>query len=96
MWYILKYKKPIKATIEEYSKWISKNPKQKVVKQELINDSKVSTVFLGLDHGWENNVPILWETMIFGGKEDMYQDRYTSYKEALVGHEKAVNLVKNK
>ena len=95
MWYILKYKKPIKATIEEYSKWISKNPKQKVVKQELINDSKVSTVFLGLDHSWENNVPILWETMIFGGKEDMYQDRYTSYKEALVGHEKAVNLVKN-
>ena len=96
MWYILKYKKPIKATIEEYSKWISKNPKQKVVKQELINDSKVSTIFLGLDHSWENNVPILWETMIFGGKEDMYQDRYTSYKEALVGHEKAVNLVKNK
>ena len=95
MWYILKYKKPIKATIEEYSKWISKNPKQKVVKQELINDSEVSTVFLGLDHSWENNVPILWETMIFGGKEDMYQDRYTSYKEALVGHEKAVNLVKN-
>ncbi len=95
MWYILKYKKPIKATIEEYSKWISKNPKQKVVKQELINDSKVSIVFLGLDHSWENNVPILWETMIFGGKEDMYQDRYTSYKKALVGHEKAVNLVKN-
>lgn len=95
MWYILKYKKPIKATIEEYSKWISKNPKQKVVKQELIKDSKVSTVFLGLDHSWESDTPVLWETMIFGGKEDMYQDRYTSYKDAVIGHKKAVNLVKN-
>lgn len=95
MWYILKYKKPIKATIEEYSKWINKNPKQKVVKQELINDCKISTVFLGLDHSWESDIPVLWETMIFGGKEDMYQDRYASYKEALIGHEKAVNLVKN-
>jgi hypothetical protein len=25
----------------------------------------ISTVFLGLDHSWDNGPPILWETMVF-------------------------------
>lgn len=32
-------------------------------------DCRVSTVFLGLDHNYEEDgPPILWETMVFGGK----------------------------
>lgn len=55
----------------------------------------VSTVFLGLDHnfGWEGP-PILWETMIFGGEHDQYQERYSSADEAEIGHERALALVK--
>ena len=49
----------------------------------------VSTVFLGLDHSWYGGPPILWETMIFGGAHDQWQDRYTSYDEAMIGHEAA-------
>jgi len=33
--------------------------------------------------------------MIFGGEHDQYMDRYTSYKDALEGHEVAVELVKS-
>jgi len=58
----------------------------------------VSTVFLGLDHGhWffdgRPHDPVLWETMIFGGPFDGFQDRYSSRLDALRGHALAVALV---
>lgn len=57
----------------------------------------VSTVFLYFDHNYfENGPPILWETMIFGGKHDEYQERYSSKAEALEGHERAVELARGK
>jgi DNA-binding LacI/PurR family transcriptional regulator len=31
--------------------------------------------------------------MIFGGEHDQYQERYTSYEDALEGHKIALNLV---
>lgn len=97
MWYILNEKnEPIKSSIEEYVLWERENPKKKFVKQEYVGEVWVSTVFLGLDHRWDSDVPILWETMIFNGKHDQYQDRYSSLEEAIKGHEIAVNLVKNK
>ena len=94
-WYILEENnKPIKATsVIEAAEWLEKNPEKKAVKQEHIGDIFISTVFLGLDHAWDSDVPVLWETMIFGGEHDQYQDRYTSYEDALEGHQTALNLV---
>jgi hypothetical protein len=47
----------------------------------------VSTVFLGINHNfWGEGPPILFETMIFGGKMDEYQHRYHTYDEAVSGH----------
>lgn len=56
---------------------------------------RVSTVFLGLDHSFGlagDRLPLLWETMIFGGKHDGYVDRYSSRGAALKGHAKALEL----
>jgi hypothetical protein len=53
---------------------------------------KVSTVFLGLDHSWDGGPPVLWETMIFGGPHDEYQERYTSLAAATEGHKQALQL----
>lgn len=50
---------------------------------------RVSTVFLGLDHSFGAGPPVLWETMIFGGDHDEYQERYTSYEDAVEGHARA-------
>ena len=99
MWYILdENNKPIKSTVIEASQWQKINLDKKAVKQEYIDDVFVSTVFLGLDHSFpwnEDKTPVLWETMIFGGEHDQnYQERYSSYEEALEGHQKAVELVK--
>lgn len=51
---------------------------------------RVSTVFLGLDHGWGDGPPVLWETMTFGLRADEPQWRYTSKADAIVGHARAV------
>ena len=54
----------------------------------------VSTVFLGIDHNWDEGPPVLFETMVFGGPFDQEQWRYRTYDEALSGHEKVVEIVK--
>lgn len=99
MWYTLnENNKPVASTMFESSEWMELNPTKKSLKQEYIGDIFVSTVFLGLDHSWpkDESKPLLWETMIFGGEHDQYQDRYTSVEDALLGHQKAVDLVNSK
>lgn len=51
---------------------------------------RVSTVFLGLDHNFSldhKGPPVLWETMVFGGKLDGEMKRYSSKKDAAKGHQ---------
>jgi hypothetical protein len=65
------------------------------INEGLHNEIVISTVFLGLDHGFgERDKPFVFETMIFGGENDQYQKRYVSYEDALKGHADAVKLVK--
>ena len=58
----------------------------------------VLTVFLGIDHnfnvlrGKNDDKPILFETMVFGGKHDQYQERYCTWDEAIAGHERIVKM----
>lgn len=67
---------------------------RKIARTE-IGDVLVSTVFLGLDHSFlPDSPPILFETMIFGGEHDGYQDRYRTIEEAKAGHERAVRIAK--
>lgn len=49
---------------------------------------RLSTVFLGIDHNFGDGPPILFETMVFGGKWEGEMDRYSTYDEALMGHER--------
>lgn len=61
-----------------------------------IGDVLVSTVFLGIDHSMSFNnpgVPILFETMVFGGIYNEYQWRYATWEEAEKGHKKACDVV---
>jgi hypothetical protein len=47
---------------------------------------KISTVFLGLDHSFGEGKPLLFETMVFGGKFDQETNRYSTWDEAEAGH----------
>lgn len=57
---------------------------------------EVSTVFLGLNHSFDkNSPPLIWETMIFGGEHDQYEDHCSGDREqAEAMHKKACELVK--
>ena len=55
------------------------------VAKDVIGDSSVSTVFLGLDHGFRGK-PILFETLVMGGPCDQDGDRYSTWAEAEEGH----------
>jgi len=83
-------KKGEKIDIDEYIKLtIDKN--YKIIKQEeLANGKKVSTVWLGMDYGFNERKPVIFETMVFlkGGYMDEYCERYTTKKEALAGHKR--------
>lgn len=79
----------------KWARWYEKTERH--VAFDEIGSIKISTVFLGIDHGFDyhNERPILWETMIFGatGELEHYQERYSSYQEAMEGHERAVAQV---
>jgi hypothetical protein len=78
----------------EWAKWYE--TANRTVKQTEFPDGvKVSTVFLGLDHAFMSDKPILFETMIFGGEHDDYQERYSTWDEAEAGHQRAIQLVFN-
>ncbi len=54
----------------------------------------VSTVFLGINHNWIGTKPLWFETMIFGGQQDEYCERYSTAAEARAGHLLAVERVR--
>lgn len=78
--------------VVEWGKFFKTNNRQ--LAEDFVRNSRISTVFLGLDHSHsDNGPPILYETMIFGGKFDGEQWRYRTRAEALDGHVAAVRLV---
>lgn len=93
--YILDQKgNPVRCDdLDTWVQWFEQSGLRRVAKDE-IGDIEISTVFLGLDHAFGGGPPLLWETMIFGGEQDGYQERYSSREAALAGHTKAVALVK--
>ena len=75
-----------------WAKWMEDSRVERQIAKDSIGAALVSTVFLGLDHSFGGATPILWETMVFGGAHDQYQERYATRDEALAGHQKAVEM----
>lgn len=86
--------KPVpEPDLNKWCRWFEKA--NRVVRQDKVSRNVlVSTVFLGFDHSFGTGEPVLWETMIFGGPEDQYQERYTSLNAALKGHQRALEIAK--
>lgn len=80
--------------LTEWSKWFQTADRH-VNKTDVTDEIKVSTVFLGIDHSFGGGVPILFETMIFGGEHNDYQERYATYEEAEDGHAIAVDMCRS-
>ena len=82
-------KQPVPCSLEE---WGMMTREEKIVAKNWFGEIQVSTVFLGIDHSTGGSLPILFETMIFGGECDGYQERFETWDEAVKGHLEACQL----
>lgn len=79
---------------EEWMVRFGDEPYKRVARTAIGGDVSVSTVWLGLDHGWSRGQPLIFETMVFGGPLDEYQERYATLEAAEAGHERWVAKVR--
>lgn len=73
---------PIRETdLLKWASWFETNIARNlcVVKREQVGDAEISTVFIAMPPVISlmqpDKDPLLWETMIFGGDHDLYQER---------------------
>lgn len=83
------------CALTEWSIWRNRNAPLIIIKQDTVNDNFISTVFLGVSYksNIKRNPPLLFETMVFdkgGAGNVVYEELYSTKKEALEGHKKAV------
>jgi len=90
-YYILDGKTPVLCDLMTWAQEFKTS--NRTVAKTKIWDVLISTVFLGLDHNWGDGPPILFETMVFGGELDQEQERYSTWEEAEVGHQRMVEMV---
>jgi hypothetical protein len=96
---------PTEENVTLWGQFISDIEKKRVA-QTTVGPYWISTVFLGVDHGFSldnTHVPLVFETMVFKQNSeidvnmlDLYQDRYHTWQEALEGHTKVVGVIKEK
>jgi len=66
------------------------------VAKTVIGDYSVSTVFIGLNHQYGEDPPLLFETMVFGeGQLSKEQTHCTTWEEAEAMHEAMCELVRS-
>lgn len=95
MHYVLRGKEVVRAiSMEQWAREFENDP-NRILSQTSIGCYKISTVFLGLDHNFDKKgPPLVFETMIFGeGQWDQQQYRYSTYEEAMAGHQAACELI---
>jgi len=97
MKYILEGKIPIvESNVIKWGKWYNKDDNRRVARTQIENDEYVSTIFLGLDYSFgDGTPPLLFETMIFGGKYSNDCWRFSTWEQAEVGHNRVVKGLMN-
>jgi hypothetical protein len=95
--YILDNRIPVKCNDPAlWATWMG--TADRCVIHDQIDEMKVCTDFLGMDHNFrDRNKPLLFETMVFGNQlPDLegIQLRYSTYAEAEAGHHVICQLVR--
>lgn len=92
--YVLKKGKPVpEPDLMVWAESFERNDRRIIF--DRYEDYYISTVFLGLDHSHLGGTPpLLYETMVFGGPSDQYQERYATKQEAKRGHRRARRLLR--
>lgn len=76
-----------------WSYWFENSDNRRIAYNDFRNGDFVSTVFLGLDHGWGHKLQI-FETMSYFDGDWQDQRRYATKEEALEGHYEVLRQLK--
>jgi hypothetical protein len=91
--WILRDRELVPATLMEWAMWFE-NTSNRRVANDSEGDVRVSTMFLGTEHGYTpDGAPLVFETEVIGGEHDYYQERYATYDEAEAGHARICAMV---
>ena len=91
--YVLDGHKPIEESdLLRWGQWFE--TADRAVAKDVVGNSRVSTVFLGLDHSFGSGPPMIFETMVFGGPMSDEIERYSTWEEAEKGHDEMVRRVR--
>lgn len=85
----------IEHDIMKWAEWFETS-NDRIVGRTDVGNLTVSTVFLGVNHGFETPLPVLWETLVFGGETYDFEARYTSLEDAKEGHAQMVDELTQK
>jgi hypothetical protein len=94
-YYILEDEQVVSVDAARWSARMEFHYHERIVARTVVQEGvEVSTVFLALDHNYdETGPPILFETLVFGGLLDQEMVRYATLAEAREGHWAMVNRV---
>lgn len=96
--YILDGHESVPATIEAWGRWFNtfdlKDWRVGLYDKDGI---AVSTIFLCIDYGFSSGdgEPLVFETMVFGGRFDGEQEHYATWQQAEAGHQRWVEKISN-
>ncbi len=72
---------------------LSQDQSYRLVARDWVGQVEVATVWLGFDHSFRSAQPVIFETIVFGGRMDQYSRRYSTEEEAVAGHAKVLATV---
>lgn len=86
MYYKLVGRSVTEASAEEFRQMFEEDDARRIARTER-DGITVSTVFLGLDHGFGYSAqPVVFETLVFGGEQDGEMERCCTFEEAEAMH----------
>lgn len=91
---------PIPADDEQYWAWHNElTPAKKsvlacILAQDTVDNIVISTIFTGVANiGYQDTKPMLFETMVTGGKWNKLIRRYVTYEDAMGNHDKILGNI---
>jgi hypothetical protein len=93
--YILDGHTPVRCDdLYAWGRWLETARESRIVARTTVREGvDVSTVFLGLDHRFDDGPPLLFETMVFRNGNGDEEERYSTWDEAVTGHKAMVARV---
>lgn len=76
-------------TVAAFDEWLLAAREEgliNIASDTLPSGTRISTIFLALDHSFGIGEPILFETRVLGGVAAESEERYRTYAEAMTGH----------